>query len=76
MTAAERIRLARENRPFGGLCLCPDDCSCHYQWRATLCGCRAHDEAPCEASAASVRSSVERGDAFAILRTSTELEGS
>jgi hypothetical protein len=28
--------------PVARLCMCPDDCGCHYPWRATVCGCRAH----------------------------------
>lgn len=24
-------------------CYCPDDCTCHYPWRLTLCGCNGHE---------------------------------
>ncbi len=96
MTAAERIRLAREApvryahgvayfQDFGDATalvarLGGDSRVVVYQLGYAVQYRRSGpyfpemDEAPCDASAAAVRSSVERGDALAIFRTSTELE--
>ncbi len=73
MTAAERIRLAREAR---GMADPLNRLRARNAERIAAGEVEPIVGIPEPASAASVRSSVERGDALAILRTSTELEGS
>ncbi|MES2360007.1 MAG: hypothetical protein V4529_16830 [Gemmatimonadota bacterium] len=76
MTAAERIRLARETLEAlialrEGLEPSPAAADVYFAKTEGL-----RDALAIVASAAAVRSSVERGDALAVFRTSTELEGS